>query len=198
MESRNAEAKTRDIIDREQKRRLVAWLWSRGRAVTGTPAEIYFRRHRGITCALPPRLFWLPRSDRHPGAAMLPFEDPAEGTIKGLHLTMLRDDGSKIGKKMLGAGSSGYPLICAMPPGCDHLIIAEGVEEALSLHQVTGLPSWAAGSAGRMAGLACHLPPWADLVTIVRDDDEPGRSGSHDLQLQLRLQCREVAILEAM
>ncbi|MEF0939872.1 DUF7146 domain-containing protein [Rhizobium sp. BR 362] len=198
MKRRQAEAKAGDEAEKERKRQLAMRLWSRGRPVAGTPAETYFRRHRGIACPLPSSLLWLPPSCRFPGAAMLPFEDPATGTIKGLHLTTLKADGMKIEKKMLGPGSAGYPLVCAMPEGCDHLVIAEGVEEALSLHQATGLPSWAAGSAGRLPGLAAHVPLWARLVTIVKDDDDAGRMGSLKLQRLMHRQRREVAILEAV
>jgi hypothetical protein len=45
----------------------------------------------------------------------------------------------------------------------------------LSIHEVTGLGAWAAGSASRMAGLAATLPPYIEVLNIAVDEDEAGQ-----------------------
>ena len=52
------------------------------------------------------------------------------------------------------------------------LVIAEGVEDALAAHELTGLPAWAALSAGNMAALI--LPEHLREVLILADRDKHG------------------------
>jgi hypothetical protein len=181
---------------RDQKRTAFRmWMTDRKRA-EGTIAETYLRRARCITCAIPGTVAFLPpRTRNHHPAMMTAFGIPNEPEpgrlllpplkLAGLHLTLLRPDGRgkadvENAKLTIGPGHS-MPIVVAPPNDLGGLIIAEGIEDALSAHQETGLGAWAAGTANRLPGLAQHLPPHIECVTILQDDDDAGRRFSEQL-----------------
>jgi hypothetical protein len=106
-----------------------------------------------------------------------------------VHLTLLRPDGSgkaEIEKPKLMIGSPGnLPIIIAPPNDLLGLAITEGIEDALSVHQATGLGAWAAGAAGRMPKLADVIPSYIECVTIYAHDDRAGQEGARGLAAAL-------------
>ena len=54
------------------------------------------------------------------------------------------------------------------------LAITEGLEDALSIHEATGLGAWASGGNARLPALADTVPSYIDFVTIVADRDLHG------------------------
>ena len=66
------------------------------------------------------------------------------------------------------------------------LVITEGIEDALTAFQATGLATWAAGSASHMPALAPNVPDWVETVTIVADDDRAGQEGASKLAAALQ------------
>ena len=97
-------------------------------------------------------------------------------------------------KLIIGQGSAGFPICLAPPNDLLGLAITEGVEDALSVHQATGLGAWAAGSAGRMPALAAHVPAYVDCVTIAAHSDPDGEKGALDLAAALEVRGVEVNI----
>jgi len=168
------------------------WLWSQCKPITGTIAEVYLRQARKITCPLPPTLGFLPsrRPDHHPAMiAAFAFADEVEPgvlaaprDVQAVHLTLLKPDGSgkaEVEKDKIMIGSpSGKPIIIAPPNDLLGSAICEGVEEALTAYQETGLGAWAAGAAGLMPKLADAVPDWIDCVTILADANQAGESNS--------------------
>lgn len=164
-----------------------AWLadaarlvWRESQPIDGTPAEAYLRG-RGITCPLPDRLRFHPRCWHAPSASRRPaMVALVEGSASfAVHRTFLRPDGSgKAGlaggdKMMLGATSGGAVRLSG---GAVRLVIAEGIESALSL--LCGLLAgpanvWAALSTSGMRAL--RLPEQAGQLVIAGDGDLPGR-----------------------
>ncbi len=59
------------------------------------------------------------------------------------------------------------------PPG-ETLVIGEGIETSLSVHQATGLPTWAALSASMFEPLVLPELPLAKKVVIAADNDDGG------------------------
>jgi hypothetical protein len=169
-------------------------LWDCRQTVEGSPVERYFRR-RGYRGDAPATIGFLP-----PGAYAFPAMIAAFGLadelepsvlsireeeVRGAHLTLLRLNGegkadTTPAKIMLGA-STGWPIVVAPPNDGLGIAICEGIEDALSVHQATGLGTWAAGSAGRMPALAAKVPDYIPVVTIYCDDDEAGRRGTYGL-----------------
>jgi len=195
LEKLRAEAAARDADHAALQQRKAKWMWQRARAIQMTPAEAYLRS-RGISSDLPATLrFLAPHSPEHRPAMIAAFgmaEEPEPGTlcvaddsVVGVHLTLLRTDGS--GKadtnpnKITVGSSAGAPIILAPTNDLLGLAITEGIEDALSVHEATGLGAWAAGSASRLPALAYAIPSYVDCVTIVADDDSAGREGARGL-----------------
>ena len=103
-----------------------------------------------------------------------------------MQLTYLASDGSgkapiSPAKRSIGREHS-HPITLAPLNDGLGLVIAEGIEDALSLHIETGLGAWASGGASRMPGLAAHVPAYTDFVTIAADANDAGRRGAEGLR----------------
>jgi hypothetical protein len=165
-------------------------LYESRKPAMGTIVETYLRS-RGLTCPVPANLGFLPacRPDHHP-AMIAPFglayePEPGEllvspSDVRGVHLTLLQANG--LGKAKNADGNSkltigiGHNLPIVLAPATDSLglVIAEGIEEALTAHQATKLGAWAAGTANRLPGLAKHVADYIEAVTIIQDNDGGG------------------------
>jgi hypothetical protein len=114
-----------------------------------------------------------------------------------VHITKLKQDGSdKAGteadKLTIGLANKS-PIMLAPPNDLLGLAIAEGIEDALSAHQATGLGAWAAGTAGRLPDMADAVPAYIESVTIMVDADASGEKNS--IELAQRLIARGVEVL---
>lgn len=184
---RESAAEASKIRQQRAKARLA---WQRSVPIEGTPAETYLRG-RGITCDLPATLRGLPpRRDGEHGAMIAPFalaNEPEPGVlavqpeqIAGVHLTFVANDGSParnhadLRKITLGRGHK-LPIVIAPINDGLGLAVCEGIEDALSAHQETGLGAWAAGTANRMPSIAQHVPDYVETVTVLIDNDLAGK-----------------------
>jgi hypothetical protein len=89
--------------------------------------------------------------------------DIADDAIRGVHLTKLTSDGRKHPdepNKITVGYSAGSPIVVAPLNDLLGLVITEGIEDAISVHEATGLGAWAgrrscadAGARRRRAGL---------------------------------------------
>ncbi|MDX8450700.1 toprim domain-containing protein [Mesorhizobium captivum] len=189
-ENLNEARRQREALQAEAvaaSRELARSIYARRRPVEDSLGEVYFRQHRKITCRLPATMGFLPGDGRYPPAVVMPF-GPAHEVEPGLlairpeaimavHLTRLTSGGEKLAvnaKVMIGHGAQGFPLVVAPPNDLLGLAITEGVEDALSVHEATGLGAWAAGSASRLPALADQVPGHVDCVTVLADDDAAG------------------------
>jgi len=156
----------------------------------------YFAK-RGITATPTHDCFFNPVVDYWQDGVMtaLPaivsrVRDPS-GEISTFHITYLGPDGKKANvespRKIL-------PIIAPMQSGAVRLfeatntvIIAEGIESALSAHMDCGLPAWAAINAGNMAALV--IPESIKHVYIFADSDESmtGQSAAYTLARRLKV-----------
>jgi hypothetical protein len=121
------------------------------------------------------------------------------GLVRGIHLTRLTEDGDKTanataGAKVMLGTCKGTPIVLAPPSDLLGLAITEGIEDALSVHQGTGLGVWAAGAAGFMPSLAPLVPDYVESVTIFAHADAAGRRGAFELALALHQRGTEVRI----
>ena len=168
----------------ENRARQAQALWSEASLIGGTIAETYLRE-RGIICVLPDTLRYHPEAwhlSRRRLPALIARVDGADGFA--VHRTYLRQDGKgkavvEPKKVMLGAVKGGaVRLTGARGP----LVVAEGIETALSLASgILRHPTaiWAALST---AGLACLvLPSVPSSLTIATDGDEAGRKAGYVL-----------------
>jgi hypothetical protein len=187
---------------------IAAALWTRRRPIAGTIAEVYLRVARGLTCPLPATLAFLPPSkpDHYPAmiatfALVDEVEPGALGdprSVDSVHLTLLRDDGS--GKadvqnpKRIVSRPLGRPIVLAPLNDLLGLAITEGIEDALTVHEATGLGAWAAGAAGFMPRLADRVPDYVEVVTIYAHADKAGQDGARKLAATFRQRGIDVVL----
>jgi Toprim domain len=210
IERARGEAVERERITAAERLSKARWLWSRRKPIGGTVAEIYLRQARGYAGQIPATVGYLPPRGEHSAGMIAAFGmaiEPqpgelaiADADVRGVHITRLRDDGSgKAGtdadKIMIGM-SIGSPIVVAPPNDLLGLAIAEGIEDALSAHEATGLGAWAAGSASRLPALADAVPSYIEVVTLLVDDDEVGRR--HAGALRDRLIARGIEVRLAL
>jgi hypothetical protein len=126
----------------------------------------------------------------------------ADDAVLGVHLIKLRPDGSDRlrdiddAKITIGRGFTA-PIVLAPPNDLLALTIAEGPEDALTAYDLTGGGAWAAGSAGRLPGLATLVPSYIDCVTVLVDANKAGRGNSQALASALRRRGFEVRLTPA-
>jgi hypothetical protein len=182
----------------EYKRRqheTAAWLWSKRRPIVGSIGERYLRQPRGVACKLQATLGFLAplKSEYKPAmiAAFAVVDEPEPGVlgapraVNSIHLTKLKPDGSGkadvVKPKLIIGSPLGRPIVVAPPNDLLGLAITEGIEDALTVHQATGLGAWAAGSGVFMPKLADAVPSYIECVTIFADDDKMGQDGAYKL-----------------
>jgi hypothetical protein len=198
------EAAERDRIHKADRLGKARWLWSQRRQIAGTIAETYLRQARGIGCPLPATLGFLPAHGEYPPAMIAAFgmaheTEPgviaiADDAVRGVHITRLLPDGSDRERgdraKIMIGHSIGSPLVLAPCNDLAGLAVAEGIENALAMHEATCLGAWAAGCASRLPELADAIPNLIETVTVVVDDDPDGHR--HSAALADRIWARGI------
>jgi hypothetical protein len=185
------------------------WLWRQRVPIAGTIGETYLRSARAYGGPIQPTLGFLPANKTYPAALIAAYGIPSEPepgvlaipdeAVVGVHLIKLRPDGSDRlrddpkCKITIGRGFVG-PIVVAPPNDLLALVIAEGVEDALTAHGATGRGAWAAGGASRMPALANMIPAYIEVVTIIVDDNDVGRRCSVELAERLDQRGIEVKI----
>lgn len=102
-----------------------------------------------------------------------------DGTPVTIHRTFLSEDGRKApveSPKKLCPHASYRPLqgsAIRLFPATDTLAVAEGIETALAVTEMTGIPCWATVTAGLMAEFV--PPPGIKRVTVFADKDSPSK-----------------------
>jgi putative DNA primase/helicase len=198
---------TQPRLDEREQRAKARYLFRSSIAAAGTPVESYLRR-RGIAVLSPSIRFLPPRKSVHHPAMLVPYGLPdepepsvidiAEVAITAVQLTLLNPDGT--GKadvkpnKISIASPAGKPMVIAPINDLLGLAICEGVEDALSTHEATGLGAWASGGASFMPKLAAAVPDYVEAVTICAHEDETGQRGAVALANALNARGVEVFI----
>jgi phage/plasmid primase-like uncharacterized protein len=121
----------------------------------------------------------------------------AAGEIKAVHRTYLNKDGAR--KAPLQPARMSLGLIagyaCHLGEADEKLAVAEGIETAISFQLMTGIPTWAALSAGGIRTLILPPLPVAQFVTIAADADQPGMRAAEHAAERLRAEGRKVRII---
>jgi hypothetical protein len=73
------------------------------------------------------------------------------------------------------------------------LAVTEGVEDALAYRELSGIPTWAALSAGNLAMLV--LPARFRKVHVVADADDTGMQRAREAVLRFRREGREARLI---
>jgi len=183
--ARRAEADAREAVEAAAKREAAQRLWRESVEIVDGSPWVCLTRHRRITRWDCDRLRfhpacgfgWIdtpPFGFRHTAPAILaPVNCHETGYVVGVWRIRLTPAGELVGRAGLGDVKGNAARL--YPAEGDVLAIAEGVEDALAFHELTGLPTWAALNATNMAELI--LPPRFRRVLIVQDNDPPDRRG---------------------
>ena len=201
------EAAERDNAHAERRLAKAKALWSHGKPAVDSLAETYLREARRYLGPLPPTIRFLEpfKPEHHPAMiAAFGLFNEAESSLlsvgdeelRGVHLTLLASTGSgKAGTdrdKIMVGPSNGWPIVLAAMNDLLGLIVCEGIESGLSLHEATGCGVWVAGSSSRLGALADAIPDHADCVTVAADEDEAGKAGA--VKLAQRLGSRGIHV----
>mgnify|MGYP001828834369 CR=1 FL=1 len=172
-------------------------IWEHSQPIQGTKGEAYLRG-RGITCALPDTLRWLPDAYHSPSgqycAAMVARVQPTGG----IHRTFFTKKGERLStssKMMLGPCAGGAVRLSG---SVGPVVVCEGIETGLSL--TSGLLDgshavWSALSTSGVRGLT--LPSRAGQLTIAPDGDTAGREAGNALAKRAYATGWDVQIMPA-
>jgi phage/plasmid primase-like uncharacterized protein len=148
---------------------------------TGTEVERYLKA-RGLTAQIPGSLRYLPKAKHQESGLYLPvmlgLVTDASGNFKAVHRTYLEPEAGrkasvKPDKKTLGP-IQGFSVHLA--PAGPILAVTEGIETGLTVQEASGIPTWAALSAGGMESLI--LPAETQEVIICADADTRGQQAA--------------------
>jgi putative DNA primase/helicase len=166
-------------------RSLVARMWRSTRPAAGSLVECYLRS-RGLTLRIPPTLRYAPVIPHRPSGRELPAM-VAPVTIwpnrmpTAVHRTYLAPSGdgkADVEPQRMALGPVRGGAIRLAPAG-RVLVLAEGIETALSVQQATNLPAWAAMSASNLPSVFLPELPLAAEVVIAADPDPAGLRAAH-------------------
>lgn len=157
-------------------------IWADSRPAPGTPVQRYLES-RDLTIKPPPTLRYHPRLKHRPTGLYLPAMVAAvtrwpSQEVVGVHRTFIKANGSGKApvaqqKMMLGACAGGAVRLTA---ATDQLVLAEGIETALSVWQATGISTWACLSTSGLK--AVILPSEVRMVFIAADGDQRGEDAA--------------------
>jgi len=189
-------------VDEGARKRKAQWLWSQRWSIAGSIAETYLRQARGYGGLIPPTLGFLPARGEYSPALIAAFgvaTEPEPGelaidddAVTAVQIIRLKPDGSKEDaapdrpNKITVGRALGSPIVLAPPNDLLGLAITEGIENALSIHEATGLGAWASGGFGFMPALSDAVPDYIDCITVFGDDDDDGRRYASELVARLR------------
>jgi len=156
-------------------------IWRQAVPAAGTPIERYLSL-RGYDGQIPPTIRAAPSLKHSESGQTFPAMVAAVSASPGrkviaVHRTYLTCDGSSkapvpAAKMSLGPIAGGA---VRLSPACRVLAITEGIETGLSVMLATGIPTWAALSAGGLEQLILPSLPLAQEVIICADNDANGR-----------------------
>lgn len=157
-------------------------IWRRTVPTAGTRADLYLtsRCIRVRTDDV--------RYDRHAGTMVVPLRQ-RNGTISGVHRIFIAPDGRKTGRGKLSLGPASGGCV-RLAPVAEVLWLAEGVENALSLVQMTGCACWATCGAGNMS--KADLPGEIRSVVIAADNGQAGTKARDETRDRLSREGRQV------
>lgn len=175
-------------------------LWNASFPAENTVIEKYLHS-RGITAAIPPDIRLLPGHRHRPSGRVYPVMLAAirrwpSKDLVAVHRTWLLPDGSgkaplEPEKMMLGPASGGAVQLSI---AVKKMVVAEGLETALSVMQETGLSVWAGLSTSGLTGLVLPDLPLAQEIIIAGDNDPAGRKAAIQAAENWAKEGREVRL----
>ncbi|MBX3430804.1 MAG: toprim domain-containing protein [Hyphomonadaceae bacterium] len=175
---------------------LARRLWQESKPIGGTLAARYLES-RALKPPYPPALHFHPAcadgSFKRPALIAARTQLSAPRCVSSIQRTFLSKEGGKAelaaAKKALGACKGGGVVLGEIG---DELVIAEGIETALSASAMFAMPAVATLGTSFTRGLI--VPERVQRVIIAADNDEPGLRAAHALAARLRKEGRDVRV----
>jgi len=165
-------------------------IWHESVRAEGTYVETYLRS-RGICGDIPPTLRFHPRLFHnsgiyHPAMVAAVTLWPSK-SVAGVHRTYLTADGTdkaplSPNKMMLGSTKEGAVRLSPIGP---KLILAEGIETALSCFYATHVPTWSCLSTSGMMDIVVPPLEITSEIIICADGDGAGQNAANKLANRL-------------
>jgi len=175
-----------------------AAIWSNARHVAGTAVEAYLGS-RGIHGPFPDciRSATLSPGRERRLPTLVAAVSTLAGEVFGIQRTFLQQDGlAKAalpgGKAKLSLGRIRGGAIRVTPPGAE-LVLTEGLEDGLTVQQITGMPVWVAAGATMLPLI--ELPSLGKTVVIAADTDVAGLAAAEEAARVYSRSGRSVRII---
>jgi hypothetical protein len=175
-------------------------LWNASFIADNTIVRTYLNS-RGIMGAIPADVRFLPGHKHNPSGRKYPImiagiKHWPSKEVMAVHRTWLLPDGRDKApvnpKKMMLGRVLGGGIQLAEP--AKTMVVAEGLETALSVLQETGLPVWAGLSTSGMVGLALPALPLGQQIIIACDNDPAGLKAADQAAENWTKQGRDVRL----
>lgn len=182
---------------REDRREEVIAIARASVPATDTLGEVYLRS-RGLVLPIPETVRYaeLPYGRTGPPhPTLVTLITSTAGALVAIQRTYLNSAGTgkaSVSKPKLSLGSVRGGAI-RLAPCADQLIIAEGLEDALTLQQELGRPAWV--SVGTSNLVSMELPASVTSVTIGADADAAGEQAARSAAERFASQGRQVRII---
>lgn len=175
---------------------LAREIWRQTESIPAGPGRDYLIDRRGIPAWDDDRVRWHPACPWGPDRIGC-IVAPVVSHLTGHTVAIWRIRPAMHGKvERRGLGPMHRNCSPTWQPEGDELAVSEGIEDALAVKSVTGLPCWAALSAGNME-VVSGIPPWVRRVTVFADADDQGRRSAHILAQRLRDAGRLAKVVRA-
>jgi putative DNA primase/helicase len=210
------EVPTKTLTSEEWRRKQISEIWSCARPIQTEDPVARYLEHRGLTFPPQPSTLRchpaLPYWSTNGGTqtqigsypAMIAQIITPQGATAGLHRTYLEQSGNKAmpvhpatdtplpSRKLMACNSIQGAAIRLFDTNRDVIAVAEGIETALAVHLMTGLPCWSALNAWGLEHVV--LPREFKRVCIMADHDPNGvgQRAAMALTCRLRAEGREV------
>ena len=183
---------------RERKQRGARRIWASASPAEDTPVEKYLHR-RGLLRPIPADLRYAIVKNWREGKryhSMVAAVRDLDGEQVAVHITSLFEDGSRPPidhpKLMLGPVRGNAAHITKLDQVNETLCLAEGIETALSVERLTGLPCWACLSASGLRN--AKVPDSVATAILAADGDSVGRRAARDAFARFRKEGREAEV----
>lgn len=160
-------------------------IWNASVAIAGTPGEAYFRHrvsglhidHWPEALRFNERCLWDSEGAREYHPAVVCRVDDSAGQLTAIWRIFIKPDGSgkaDLSPNKMGFGPAGGGAVRLWPSRDGVVAVCEGVETALGVHMMTGLPVWPLLSTSGMIGF--ETPFEIVQVRAFPDGDVPKRN----------------------
>ena len=175
-------------------------MWGESQSASDTLASVYLNV-RGYSGEIPESIRFLKSRKHRPSGQRFPVVVSAvrvwpSREVVAVHRTFLALDGrgkAPVQKAKMALGPIRGGAVQLSPLG-EQLAVTEGIESGLSVLQATGLPTWAALSAGGITSL--RLPPveMVPQLVICSDHDQTGLKAAREAAKRWHAEGRLVRI----